>query len=99
MSVKTLVRSIFRIVALVALVAPMMPRVACALTTVTGTVTASDASSVTVSGQSYNVDSNTQVVDRGGQRVAMKEIVPGTAVELEIGDDGDLAVLRAALVR
>jgi hypothetical protein len=93
-------RTMLFMAALGALVASVVaPVAALALSKVAGTVSASDPSSVTVSGHRYVIDTDTEIIDRGGRRVAMKELVPGTPVELDIGDDGNLAVLRATLAR
>jgi hypothetical protein len=99
MPVRTLMRTMLSAVffSLVALL--MAPVGAHALTTTSGTVSASDPSGVTVSGQRYVIDADTEILDRGGHRVAVKELVPGTPVELEIGDDGNLTVVHATLVR
>lgn len=64
-----------------------------------GTVESADPTQVTVSGQTYAIDRETELLDRGGQRIRVSELVPGTAVELEIDDDGRLVTLRATLVR
>lgn len=77
----------------------MAPVGAHAVTTVQGTVESSDPTQVTVSGHRYAFDADTDILDRGGSRIAVKELVPGTPVELEIGDEGNLAVLHATLVR
>lgn len=86
------------IVALLALVLSTAVS-AYAITATRGTVDANDESHVTVSGQRYPIGPDTELLDGGGHRVAVKELVPGTPVELEIGDDGDLTVLRAKLIR
>lgn len=64
-----------------------------------GIVEAVDAERVTVSGRSYTIDAETELVDRGGARIAPHELVPGTPAELDLDDDGRLITLRAALVR
>lgn len=70
-----------------------------AITTLAGFVQASDPSQVTVSGQRYPIDADSELLDRGGQRISTKELIPGTQVDLEIGDDGNLTVLHAYIVR
>jgi hypothetical protein len=93
-------RTTLSIAALLSLVALLSaPLAAHAATTKIGTVDSSDPSQVVVSGQRYLIDADSELLDRGGSRIAVKELVPGTPVELEIGDDGNLAVLHATLAR
>ena len=55
--------------------------------------------SITVSGASYDVDENTDVVDLSGQPITWPELRPGVNVELDFDDTGRLATIRAAVVR
>ncbi len=64
-----------------------------------GVVEAADATRVTVSGQTYAIDGDTELVDRGGARVSPHELVPGTPAELDLDDNGRLLLLRATLIR
>jgi hypothetical protein len=70
-----------------------------ALSTISGTVDGLDGRNIAVGGHRYTIGPDTDVVDRGGHRLAATELVRGTPVELDIGDDGDLAAIRATLVR
>jgi hypothetical protein len=87
------------ILSLLAFIAVMAVLSVHAATTTSGTVDSSDPAQVTVAGRRYAIDSDTELLDRGGHRIPVTELVPGTAVDLEIGDDGDLVSVRANLVR
>ena len=64
-----------------------------------GTVDRVDPPHLTVSGQRYTIEPETELLDRGGHRIALQEITPGTPVELEVDDEGTLVALKATLVR
>jgi hypothetical protein len=64
-----------------------------------GTVDSLKPPQIVVSGHPYTIDAETELLDRGGHRVALSEIVPGTPVELEVDDEGTLVAIRATLVR
>ena len=87
------------ILSLLAFVAVLSVPSVHAATTTSGTVDSSDPAQITVAGNRYAIDADTELLDRGGHRIPVTEIVPGTAVELEIGDDANLVSVRANLVR
>jgi hypothetical protein len=64
-----------------------------------GTVESAGDARVTVSGRTFTIDRDTELLDRGGHRIAVKELVPGTPVDLDIDDDGNLVSVHATLVR
>jgi hypothetical protein len=64
-----------------------------------GTVDSLRPPQIVVSGQPYTIDKETELLDRGGHRIALSELVPGTPVELEVDDEGTLVAIRATLVR
>jgi hypothetical protein len=64
-----------------------------------GTVDSVSPPHLTVSGQQYTMDAGTELLDRGGHRIALSELIPGTPVELEVDDEGTLVAVRATLVR
>jgi hypothetical protein len=64
-----------------------------------GTVDSLKPPQLVVSGQPYTIDAETELLDRGGHRIALSELVPGTPVELEVDDEGTLVAVRATLVR
>jgi hypothetical protein len=68
-------------------------------TTVHGTVDAVVGRRVTVSGQSYAIRAESELTDLGGARLQLSELRPGTPVDLDLDDSGQLVVLRAAVVR
>jgi hypothetical protein len=66
---------------------------------VDGVLTAVDGATVTVDGSQFVVTDATVCEDQTGGRVALEELRPGTSVSIEIGDDGELALLKADLLR
>jgi Domain of unknown function (DUF5666) len=68
-------------------------------TPMSGTVEAVDPQQITVSGKRYKIEPETELIDRGGHRIGLTELVPGTPVELDIDDEGTLGVVKATLVR
>ena len=66
---------------------------------VAGIVTAVTPRSVTVSGVAYELATTTTIEDLTHQPITLPELRPGTSVELEFDEDGNLAVIRAAVVR
>jgi hypothetical protein len=54
---------------------------------------------LTVSGHRYTIEPETELIDRGGHRIALTELIPGTPVELDVDDEGTLGVVKATLVR
>lgn len=66
---------------------------------VTGTVTEVTKHEVTVNGVRYRIEHDTTLEDQNGRAIALPEIRPGTPVELELDDEGDLGVIRATVVR
>jgi hypothetical protein len=71
--------------------------VACA--TVAGVVTQVTKRDITVSGAVYKVGDGIEVQDMTGHPITWPELRPGVAVELEFDDEGNLALIRAAVVR
>ncbi len=66
---------------------------------VSGVVSAVGHGQITVSGADYRLEDATEVVDPAGNPVTLRELRPGTPVELEFDDEGRLAVVRASVVR
>jgi hypothetical protein len=64
-----------------------------------GTVEAVSAKQLTVSGHRYTLDSETELLDRGGERIQLSEIVPGTPVEIDVDDEGNVGYVKATLAR
>jgi hypothetical protein len=87
------------IVPVLAIVAMVAATSVHAATTASGTVDACDGKQVTVGGARYAITRDTELLDKGGHRIPASDLVPGTPVDLEIGDDGDLVAVRATLVR
>lgn len=73
--------------------------IAAATTTIPGVVDAISKHAVTVGGVSYALDDTVALEDMAHQPITLPEIHPGTHVELDIDDEGKLAVVRAAVVR
>jgi hypothetical protein len=67
--------------------------------TLRGTVDAADPTQVTVSGRKFRIEPESELLDAGGSRIAVGELVSGTPVELELDDQGALLTLHARLVR
>jgi hypothetical protein len=86
-----------KILAGVALLAALGGGVAAA--GVSGTVTEITKNDVTVNGAVYGIAAGTSLEDQNGRPIALPEIRPGTPVDLEFDDDGDLGVIRATVVR
>ena len=64
-----------------------------------GVVTAVSKHDVTVSGAVYEIQKDTRIEDLSGQQITLPELRPGTAVELEFDEEGNLVTIRAAVVR
>ncbi len=64
-----------------------------------GTVESVTPAQLTVSGQHYKIEPETELLDRGGHRIALSELIPGTPVELEVDDEGTLVAVKATLAR
>ena len=67
--------------------------------TVRGVLQAVDGGRVTLGGQSYAIESESELTDLGGDRIQVSELHPGTQVEMDLDESGHLVVLRAAVVR
>ena len=63
-----------------------------------GRVDETTKTTITVNGQRYTIESTTTLEDQSGARIAVAELVPGTAVEIEL-DGSHLVDLRAAVIR
>jgi predicted S18 family serine protease len=81
------------------LLAALLAAPAAAQTGFTGVVTATAGDVVQIDGVRYVITAETVLESPGGDRVAPHELVPGTRVEVEVGEDGRLLLLRADLVR
>jgi len=64
-----------------------------------GTVESVSPPQITVSGQRYTIEPETELLDRGGQRIQMSDLVPGTPVEIDVDDEGTVGYVKATLVR
>ena len=64
-----------------------------------GVVTAVSKSSISVAGAAYAITENTVVEDFGHQPITLPEVRVGVSVELEMDEEGNLATIRAAVVR
>jgi hypothetical protein len=64
-----------------------------------GVVTAVSKSTITVSGAVYDIAAGTRLVDVTEHPITLPELRPGVTVELEFDAEGELAVIRAAVVR
>jgi hypothetical protein len=86
------------IAAAAALVAAFAGR-AGAQTVVAGVVSAVEERSLIIDGQTYAVTDTTEFKTMQGGSFAPSEIHAGTKVEAEVGDAGEVVVLKADLVR
>ena len=66
---------------------------------VAGPVTAISKSSISVAGGTYAITDNTVVEDMAHEPITLPEVRVGVPVELELDEEGGLAVIRAAVVR
>jgi hypothetical protein len=84
---------------LAALVAGLVLSATVAWATVAGVVTEVTKRDITVSGAVYKIEDGIEVQDMTGHPITWPEIRPGVAVELDFDDEGNLSVIRAAVVR
>src|SRR5262249_49345988 len=64
-----------------------------------GTVDSVRPPQITVSGRSYTIEAETELLDRGGHRIQLSEIIPGTPVEIDVDDEGTVGYVKATLAR
>lgn len=64
-----------------------------------GTVESVTPTQIVASGQRYPLDSETELLDRGGHRIRLSEIIPGTPVEIDVDDEGNVGYVKATLAR
>ena len=67
--------------------------------TIRGELQAVDAGRVTLAGQSYAIEKESELTDLGGDRIQASELRPGTQVEMDLDESGHLVLLRAAVIR
>ena len=66
---------------------------------IAGVIDEASATSIKVSGATYQIDRDTTLEDQSGNRVAVRELIPGTRVELELDDTRRLVDVRAFVIR
>ena len=66
---------------------------------VAGVVETISTGSITVSGATHSIERTTSLEDLSGARVDLREVRPGTPVELEFDEEGHLVTIRATVVR
>jgi len=64
-----------------------------------GTIESISPPVITVAGQRYTIEKETELLDRGGHTIQMSDLVPGTPVEIDVDDEGTVGYVKATLVR
>ena len=64
-----------------------------------GTIESVSPPQITVAGERYTIEKETELLDRGGNSIRMSDLVPGTPVEIDVDDEGTVGYVKATLVR